>query len=137
MFSLVYVSRSNQNFKEDQLLELLRTFRENNLRLQITGLLLYKDGNFMQLLEGAKDVVNGLYEKISRDIRHVNVNTLIDETVETRLFPEWSMGFQSLNKMNPVEVPGYSDFLHDDLTGDQFVRDPSRALSLLTLFKKI
>jgi hypothetical protein len=84
MFSLVYVSRSTENFNPRHLLEMLLVFRAENLRLNLTGLLLYKNGNFMQLLEGEQTVVLELYGKIRHDPRHTNVITLIDELPKSR-----------------------------------------------------
>jgi hypothetical protein len=46
----------------------LEQSRENNLRLDVTGMLLYKGGNFMQMLEGEKDAVLGLYEAKKRTV---------------------------------------------------------------------
>ena len=137
MFSLVYLSRANQMFSESELLELLRISRENNSRLQVTGLLLYKDGNFIQLLEGEQETVNQLYQKISRDDRHVNVTTLFDGPIETREFPNWSMGFNDLKSATPDQLEGYSDFLEAGSGPNKFAADPSRGLQILLLFKKI
>lgn len=50
MFSLTYVSSVVEPFSERELGELLPKSRENSRRLDITGMLLYKDGNFMQVL---------------------------------------------------------------------------------------
>ncbi len=63
MFSLTYVSSAVRPFAEDELADLLAVSRQNNARLGITGMLLYKDGNFMQVLEGEEAEVRTLYEK--------------------------------------------------------------------------
>jgi hypothetical protein len=52
MFSIVYVSSALKPFSKTDLLTLLEKSRENNTSLGISGMLLYKDGNFMQVLEG-------------------------------------------------------------------------------------
>jgi len=51
---LVYVSSATELFSDTQLENLLLRSRQNNSTLGITGMLLYKDGNFMQCLEGPK-----------------------------------------------------------------------------------
>ena len=137
MFSLVYVSRATENFSLGQLADMMMTFQAKNLRVNVTGLLLYKDGNFMQLLEGEQHVVLELYGKIRRDSRHTNVITLIDEPMAAQTFPDWSMGFKNLDLIKTSEVPGYSDFLDTPLVEEAFKEDPSRALVMLNLFKTV
>ena len=51
IFSLVYVSEGNTTFSKKDLRELLTKSRENNSKLKISGMLLYKGGNFLQVLE--------------------------------------------------------------------------------------
>jgi hypothetical protein len=137
MYSLLYISRADINFTDQELLQLLEQCREKNLRLEITGMLLYKDGNFMQLLEGDPSAVRSLYETISADFRHCNVNCLIEGHVAARQFPQWSMGFQNLKSVDLQAVPGYSEFLNLPLSQQEFSANPTRAQELLLLFKKI
>ena len=59
--------------------------------------MLYKDGNFMQVLEGAKGAVHGLYEKIAADPRHGGEITSQQGFAEGRQFSDWSMGFRNLD----------------------------------------
>ena len=77
MFFLIYASSAVKPFLQSELFELLEICRENNTRLGITGMLLYKDGNFMQLLEGEETPVRRLYEKIGSDSRHRGEITLL------------------------------------------------------------
>lgn len=115
---------------------MLEQARVKNERLHITGMLLYKDGNFMQLLEGEEPVVRELYATITQDPRHFRLNVLSEETTESRLFPSWSMGFQDLESVDPAKVPGYTQFLNVPLTKESFSK-PSRGQEILLLFKKI
>ena len=57
LFALVYVSSSNSFFTEVELNEQLINFRRSNIKHDITGLLLYRDGSIMQSLEGRKQDV--------------------------------------------------------------------------------
>jgi len=70
MFSLIYVSSAVTEFSKSELVDLLESCHANNANLGVTGMLLYKDGNFMQALEGNEDVVRGLHAKIALDPRH-------------------------------------------------------------------
>src|SRR4028118_630971 len=97
MFFLVYVSSATRPFSGEDLRVLLETCRKNNAELGITGMLLYKDGNFMQVLEGDEEAVRGLHARIAADPRHRAEITLQEGFAEWRQFPDWSMGFRDLN----------------------------------------
>ncbi len=134
MFLLTYVSSATQLFSEEDLVKLLEKSRRNNHALGITGLLLYRDGNFMQLLEGEKETVLALAAKIEQDPRHHGFLPLIQQEQTEREFPDWAMGFK---KMNLETLPaGYSDFLDLPLTSEEFRLHPSKSLRLLLSFKK-
>ena len=72
---------------------LLEHARRNNEKAGVTGMLLYKDGNFMQVLEGEERVVQALSAKIGRDPRHEKMVTLLEGPLAEREFSDWSMGF--------------------------------------------
>ena len=136
MFQLVYVSSASQPFSKPELQELLKQAREKNTKLGITGILLYKDGNFLQVLEGEQEVVTELVGNIEPDPRHKGVIVLLRSTTEQRLFPDWSMGFRDLAEQNVQNTPGYSDFMNTPLTDAEFLLDPTRCMKLVLLFKK-
>ena len=73
---LVYVSTACEPIGDEELAELLEQTRAQNERQSITGMLLYKDGRFIRLLEGQEDDVQDIFEKIRRDERHYNVQLL-------------------------------------------------------------
>lgn len=136
MFFLIYVSSAVEPFSSSDLLNLLEKCHKNNAKLEITGMLLYKDGNFMQALEGEEEAVRNLYHKIAGDQRHHGEITLLQGHLEERQFPVWSMGFRDLNSSEALAAPGYSEFLNAKLTGEEFSSDPTRAQKLLLTFKK-
>jgi hypothetical protein len=136
VFFLVYISSATQPFSVDDLSTLLAVSRKNNAELGITGMLLYKDGNFMQVLEGDERTVRALYEKIGVDPRHSGEITLLQGFVDERQFPDWSMGFRDLNSPEIRATQSYSEFLNTPLTGQEFSGDPSRSQKLLLTFKR-
>src|SRR4028118_510447 len=91
MFFLVYVSSATRPFSGEDLHILLETCRKNNAELGVTGMLLYKDGNFMQVLEGDEGAVRGLYERIAADPRHGGEITLQQGFAEGRQVRGWSV----------------------------------------------
>ncbi len=136
MFFLVYVSSATRPFSGEDLRALLATCRKNNAELGVTGMLLYKDGNFMQVLEGDEDAVRGLYARIAEDPRHSGEITLQQGFTERRQFPDWSMGFRDLDVSEALADPAYNEFLNAPLTGREFSDQPSRAQKLLLTFKR-
>ena len=92
VFFLTYVSTATRELSQDDLNELLAQCRKNNAKRGITGMLLYKDGNFMQVLEGEETAVRSIYAKISGDPRHKGEILLQQGTEEERQFLGWSMG---------------------------------------------
>jgi Sensors of blue-light using FAD len=136
MYMLVYVSSAVKLFGSEELTELLEKSRKNNSALGITGMLLYKDGNFMQFLEGPKEAVLGLLNKVKDDPRHRGLIVMLQEDHNGREFEQWAMAFKMIDSNTAFEVPGYSEFLDLPLTSDQFLLNPSRTLKLLLSFKK-
>ena len=58
LYCLVYTSISNQKMSDDNLKDLLKKSRLKNEMLNITGMLLYLDPFFIQILEGEEAIVN-------------------------------------------------------------------------------
>lgn len=135
LFHLVYVSSASVVFSSADLLQLLEVSRKNNMPRAITGLLLYRDGNFMQVLEGEENDVRATHARILRDTRHQGAITLLQEKIVDRAFPGWAMAFRDLNAPELKSTPGYSDFLNEDWFGAPIIADPDRALQLLLTFR--
>ena len=94
MRQLLYVSNTAHNISVGDLDDILTESRRNNAMLGITGLLLFIDGGFLQILEGEERAVRELYTRVATDPRHANTHLMLDREVPVRAFPEWSMGFE-------------------------------------------
>jgi hypothetical protein len=134
--SLVYVSSATELFDRTELDDILAVSRRNNAAVGVTGMLLYKDGNLMQVLEGDEQAVRGTYTRISADPRHRGLIVLLDERAEQRDFEDWTMAFRDLESTEVRDVPGYSEFLNTPLDSNELVSDPSAARRLLRTFKR-
>lgn len=97
MSQLLYVSRTARHMAADEVVAIHKQARDRNARRDITGLLLYGGGYFLQLLEGAASAVTDLYTRISRDPRHTEVRILFTQSCRRRIFPNWSMGLLVLD----------------------------------------
>lgn len=106
---LIYVSFATTHFSDGDLKKLLTTSRENNASLGITGMLLYADDNFIQVIEGEENALNSLYAKITRDTRHKSFSILIRGEIKERNFADWSMGFKKVSKEDFAEIVGFKN----------------------------
>jgi hypothetical protein len=113
LVSIVYMSRAVAPFDDAALAELLREARLRNEALGVSGILLAKDGRFMQLLEGPAFSVDDRFGVIAKDPRHGEVKSLIREDIERRRFDGWSMAYRALDDSDVAAEEGFSPFLSD------------------------
>jgi hypothetical protein len=135
MISMLYLSTATEPFPASEVTALVQKAQETNARLGITGLLLFKSQQFMQLLEGDDDQVADLYARITADPRHRDVKLLLNTPTMTRHFPEWAMAYRPINGDPPRETIGYADFLDPARGTETTWRSPSRAQWLLDWFR--
>jgi Sensors of blue-light using FAD len=137
LFRMAYVSGAAVPFNRVMLIDLLEQASKRNASAGVTGLLLYKDSQFMQILEGPESAVKATFKRVSRDRRHHGIIVLLKEPASERFFPDSSMAFRDLDLPEHQKVPGYKEFLDTPLTGKEFAAHPSRCEQLLLLFKKV
>ena len=105
--SIVYSSVATRAFGAADLAGLLRVSRHNNAASDLTGLLLHRNGRFLQVLEGPAQTVHERMTHIAADSRHTAVRILIEERTQQRQFPSWTMRWQSVSDTQSDEVPGF------------------------------
>lgn len=88
---ILYRSRATRLVTEAELTELVAHSRPYNTYMDITGLLCYGDGHFVQFLEGPEASVLELYAAIRQDPRHEQIEILSDTAGPTRWFADWRM----------------------------------------------
>jgi hypothetical protein len=109
MYFLIYRSEVSTIMLEDDLALLLTQSRNRNQGMNITGMLLFFDDKFLQLLEGEEKDVKQIYESICKDARHKNIKMLKDGHIDKRVFPGWSMSFRLVAKQEIADEPAYKD----------------------------
>lgn len=124
LHQLIYCSRNiidraipgatNAEVLEREIRAILAVARRNNQANGVTGALLFTASGFAQVLEGARDTVECTFERIGSDPRHTDVNILRFGPIESRTFPDWSMGFCDQT------LPGAADPLAHLLTDANF-----------------
>jgi hypothetical protein len=105
---LVYASRAVPTVDQHELLAIVRASKSNNAQQGITGVLCFSEGIFLQVLEGGRSAVNRLYNRITVDSRHTQVELMCYEEVSERRFAGWSMGQVNLARLNPALMLKYS-----------------------------
>lgn len=137
LFRIIYFSKETQPLDGSGITELLEQSRERNGQLGITGMLLYIKGTFLQVLEGPEDGVQAVYQSILEDTRHQEINLLVNEPMDARDFPDWTMGFESVDLESGLHAESATNFLKtlwDDVDPDTY---PEKTRLFLKAFREI
>jgi hypothetical protein len=103
--SIVYVSSAVRLLTLKEINHLLQRARERNIEYEVTGVLLYIGGNFMQYLEGPKDSLDIIYRIIEEDEQHTGIILISREDLERRQLGDWSMAYQTKDVEGFVSSP--------------------------------
>ena len=94
MLRLIYISTARKPITRPELGTILRSSRKNNVKVDVTGLLVAGERRFLQALEGPSDAVDATFERIRGDARHFAAVVLSRRIVDERAFGTWAMGCQ-------------------------------------------
>lgn len=141
LYNLIYISKAIKLMREDELLFLLNQSTSWNESHELTGMLIYiegrfldqLEGRFMQVLEGSQYEVERIFENIKKDSRHHQLIVLRQEDLEVRNFDNWSMGFESLGFEDYKKHPNFFE-LDDDYLNSENFKASNSALSFLKSF---
>lgn len=105
---------------EPEVARILAQSRRNNPRHNVGGVLCYRDGNFLQCLEGEAREVESVYKKIATDPRHQDVKILSRRPVASRRFKSWSMKYAAIDSAisNLMQKHGQQRFNPYDFSND-------------------
>jgi hypothetical protein len=130
---LIYASTSPHELDRQELLILLKKACAANALLDITGMLLYENKNFFQVLEGSESAVVQLFKKICADKRHQAIVRIIQEPIAKRSFCDWTMSFSDVSREELCTIEGLNDFFDESSVFLQL--DGGRAKKLLAAFQ--
>ncbi len=111
MLQIVYASAAAVSFAQTDLVNLLKVARERNAAAGISGMLLYHNKSFLQVLEGPQEQVDALFTKIEKDPRHKNCLVLLRGEIQEKESENWSMGFVDTSKV-AAQFPGFIDYVN-------------------------
>ena len=110
--------------------------RRNNIRDGITGMLLFEDGTFLQVLEGEEEAVDRTYTRIAGDPRHKKILLIARFELEQRSFNDWEMGYFDASGGKLLQLPGYSGFLNKKTVELEKIEEGDKAREVLLNFKQ-
>lgn len=131
---VVYTSVSRQEMSDKDLKELLKKSRAKNQNLNITGMLLYLDPFYIQVLEGEEATVDQLFNVIKEDPHHEKVSIIYKKPIEERSFSDWSMGFNKISNEELESMHGFCDFLENP-SSESLNEAPHDIKNLLDMFR--
>ncbi|WP_256489305.1 BLUF domain-containing protein [Pleionea sp. CnH1-48] len=137
MYELIYTSVANMKFDDKSLIRLLNIARSRNQGYGITGMLIYYNQEFIQLLEGPKTAVEQVFPLIRDDDKHRTINVVYEGDIQSRAFANWSMAFKSVNHINELVTDGYRDISHPISLGDLCYKNPNVGREIFMLHREM
>lgn len=103
-----YVSSANPNLSKEDVADFFKQVNEFNNSHDITGVLLYAETNFFQLIEGDENEIKSLFSRIENDSRHSNIIKFVDKSIEGPAFDGYISRFVTdASKLNDCNLETY------------------------------
>lgn len=134
LIHLIYVSTACEALSPEELDRILDSSVRHNAPQEVTGMLLYANGSFMQVLEGEEAAVDETYSRISQDPRHRGIILIDRAPISERSFDRWSMGFRRLGDEEAAAHPGYAPFFQSGFDASRIGAQKGFALEMLMNF---
>lgn len=136
LIRLIYVSTACHEATTAELDAILASAVRHNEADGVTGMLVYADGGFMQVLEGEEEAVDATFRRVERDPRHTDVFVLERTPIPERSFGRWSMGLRRIGANDAVRNPAYASFFEGGFDARKIGARPGLALDMLTEFAR-
>ncbi len=117
---VIYTSRATRYFSAQGIEGLSVTCRRNNTAMELTGILVFHEGRFFQVLEGEEEPLLKVIRAITKDPRHAELRLITHGAFEKRAFSGWRMGFAIPANMPRPPIASFA--LHDLLSPDSQYR---------------
>ncbi len=123
MYTICYVSNTHSELRDTALEALFSETTKNNTSNNITGILLYESGNFLQVLEGDEEILKNLFDKIKADSRHRNIFVILSKTSERKIFKNYASGFSIVkSKQDLLNIKAYLDQIDQNIPNLKYVK---------------
>lgn len=125
MLTITFASTASVEFSEQDFAVQLASMKSRNENLAITGLLIYRSGRFIHVLEGPDEAVRTLYASYLADPRHRDTQLLADNSITERNFTSWTVNYQPQAGPSTHQLAEFDQFF-DALAGDTSLPDNVR-----------
>tara|TARA_B100001750_G_C15373693_1_gene528656 strand:+ start:408 stop:812 length:405 start_codon:yes stop_codon:yes gene_type:complete len=109
---ICYVSTANKELSKSDISLLFKTVRQKNDILGVTGILMFSEGNFFQIMEGEHHTINDIFKNIKVDPRHYNVIKILQKPTGNQFFNHYHSGFTTI--LNHEEKYKLQSFLNNE-----------------------
>jgi hypothetical protein len=134
MIQLIYISSTTDELPDFELESILESSVRHNYSHDITGLLIYSNGSFLQVIEGSEKAVDETYERIYRDSRHHNITLISRKPIHERVFPACKMEFRRLSHLDAIGNPDIAPLFMDGFNAKKLGAKEGVALEVLSRF---
>jgi hypothetical protein len=129
IYTICYISNKTETTDKASLEKIFATTQANNKHKSVTGILLFHEQSFLQVLEGDKTTLQELFLNIKKDSRHENIFVILDKKNERRIFDNYKSGFSIVKSKSDIKnLKDYLNLSKSDLTTSKSI------LSLLEPF---
>lgn len=97
-YAIVYVSSALKDLEESEIKTILAKSVVWNNSHDLTGILLFSEGNFFQVIEGEESAIKDLYESIKQDPRHHNVLQIFGKEIHRDAYDGYKADFIAANE---------------------------------------
>ena len=135
VYHLIYISDATHQLNIKEIQNIAEVSQKNNLQADVTGILMFRFGKFMQFLEGSEEEVRRIFSVIKKDPRHTNIQVLTEGFIPKRQFSDWHMRYTPLSD---IQVNGgiifrkLFDFSDSTIA---ILKSAKESLSMLLAFK--
>ncbi|BCU06669.1 BLUF domain-containing protein [Allochromatium tepidum] len=136
LIHIIYMSTARHEYEPAELKAILDSSARYNARNGITGMLLYAEGCFIQVLEGEAEAVDETYARVARDARHFGLIELERSEIPARSFEQWSMGFKKVTEEDIRRHPNFAPFFEHGFDPATIGAQRGLAFDLLLLFAR-
>jgi hypothetical protein len=131
LYTILYTSGANEPFDTEDLVELAFQAKKWNNSHSITGCLAYVEGvlngktkcQFLQVMEGSKSDVDGVFAKIKFDTRYKDIVMIKEGRIDKRKFSAWKMCVERIELDNNSILQHFFSMDSETLSEDGDVDD--------------
>jgi hypothetical protein len=132
LIRVIYLCSAPAGINEHEILRLLKQARIANRKRNVSGMLLYIGGSFLQTLEGEAAMIDTVSGSVFRDKPGIRLTPIAREPIAEREFGEWTMGFATVDPLEAGRLLGDEQLFSSSRSLARL--DPEGAATLLSIF---